>query len=351
MDLVNGFLNLVAPPFTFFTLLFFLPPWIFFKFSLSVLRSIFFTENISGKVVLITGASSGIGEHLAYEYASRGACLALSARRESRLREVANRCREIGSPDVIVVGSDVSKASDCKRLVDQTLDHFHRLDHLVNNAGIAQVCMLEDEDEITNLRPVMDTNFWGSVYMTKFAAPHLKNSKGRIIVLSSSASWIPMPRMSIYNASKAALAQFYETLRVEFGSDIGITIVTPGFIESELTQGKFLSHEGKMIVDYDARDVQVNLTPVGRVTGSARAIVRRAMRGDRYITEPKWMRMTYVWKVLWPEVVEWTYRLMCMTKVGGESRHDTLGKKILDITGAQNVLYPENIQSSEMKSD
>ncbi|KVI06166.1 Glucose/ribitol dehydrogenase [Cynara cardunculus var. scolymus] len=347
MDLINGFLNLVAPPFTFFALLLFLPPWIFFKFCLGILRSIF-TENVYGKVVLITGASSGIGEHLAYEYASRRACLALSARRESRLREVANRCRQIGSPDVIVIRADVSNA--------------HDLDHLVNNAGIAQVCMLEDADDITNLRPVMvnstvvyyfsqDINFWGSVYTTKFAAPYLRNSRGRIIVLSSSASWMPVPRMSLYNASKAALFQFYETLRVEFGSDIGITIVTPGFIESELTQGKFLSHEGKMIVDYDARDVQVNLTPVGRVAGCARGIVKRAMRGDRYVTEPRWMKMTYVWKVLWPEAVEWTNQLMCMTKVGGESRHDTFGKKILDITGVQNILYPENIQSSEMKSD
>ncbi|KAI3785885.1 hypothetical protein L1987_45011 [Smallanthus sonchifolius] len=350
MDLVNIFLNLAAPPFTFFTMLFFLPPWIFFKFCLGILRTIF-PEVVSGKVVLITGASSGMGEYIAYEYASRGACLALCARREDRLREVADRCLYIGSPDVIVIRADVSNAHDCKRMVDQTVHHFNRLDHLVNNAGISQICMLEEADDITNLRPVMDINFWGSVYTTKFAAPHLRNCGGRIIVLSSAASWIPLPRMSLYNASKAALAQFYETMRVEFGSDVKITLVTPGFIESELTQGKFLSREGKMVVDYDVRDMQVNLSPVKKVEGTARAIVKQALRGQRYVTEPSWMKMSYAWKVLWPEVVEWVNYLTNMTTVGGEARHDTFGKKIMDIGGAQGVLYPMSIQSSEMKSD
>ncbi|KAI3761439.1 hypothetical protein L1987_51855 [Smallanthus sonchifolius] len=350
MDLVNIFMNLAAPPFTFFAMLLFLPPWTFFKFCLRILRTVF-SEDVSGKVVLITGASSGIGEHLAYEYASRGARLALSARREDLLRRVADRCLQIGSPDVIVIRTDVSDAHDCKRTVDQTVHHFKRLDHLVNNAGISQVCMLEEADEITNLRPVMDINFWGSVYTTKFAAPHLRNCGGRIIVLSSSASWIPLPRMSLYNASKAALVQFYETMRVEFGSDVKITIVTPGFIESELTQGKFLSHEGKMVVDHVTRDMQVNLSPVGKVETTARAIVKQALRGERYVTEPSWMKMSYVWKVLWPEAVEWVNRLMCMTTIGGESRHDTVGKRIMDMVGGRGILYPASIQSSEIKSD
>ncbi|PWA58392.1 hydroxysteroid dehydrogenase 1 [Artemisia annua] len=344
MDLVNGMLNLVAPPFTFFTMLMFLPPWMIFKFFLGILRTVF-PENVAGKVVLITGASSGIGEHLAYEYASRGACLALSARRDDRLREVADRCRQIGAPDVIIIHADVSSAHDCKRMVDQTVHHFNRLDHLVNNAGISQVCMLEDADDITNLRPVMDINFWGSVYTTKFAAPHLRNCGGRLIVLSSAASWLPVPRMSIYNASKAALAQFYETMRVEFGSDIKITLVTPGYIESELTQGKFLSHEGRTIIDPDARDMQVNLNPVEKVGSCARAIVKQALRGERYVTEPSWMKMSYVWKVLWPEAVEWVNHLMCMTTVGGDSLQDTFGKKVMDIAGAKNILYPASIQS------
>ncbi|KAJ0679977.1 putative 11-beta-hydroxysteroid dehydrogenase [Helianthus annuus] len=266
-----------------------------------------------------------------------------------RLRQVAGQCMQIGSPDVIVIRADVSNAHDCKRMVDQTVHHFHRLDHLVNNAGISQAFMLEEADDIAKSQPVMDINFWGSVYTTKFAAPHLRNCGGRIIVLSSVASCVPPPRMSIYSASKAALSQFYETMRVEFGSDVKITIVTPGFIESEMTQGKFLSHEGKMVVDRVARDMLVNLSPVGKVEETATAIVKQVLRGERYVTEPAWMKMTYVWQVLWPEAVEWVNRLMCMTTVGGESRHDTFGKRILDMVGGRSILYPTSIRSPEMQ--
>ncbi|KAK7841067.1 11-beta-hydroxysteroid dehydrogenase 1b, partial [Quercus suber] len=152
--------------------------------------------------------------HLAYEYAKRGALLALIARRENALQEVANQAREYGSPDVLIISADVSKVEDGKRI---------------------------------------DINFWGSVYTTHLALPHLRESRGKMIVLASS-SWLPTPRMSFYNASSAAIVSFFETLRVEVGPEIKITIVTPEFIESEMTPGKFLLKEGKMEVDQDLRD-------------------------------------------------------------------------------------------------
>ena len=343
------FLNLVAPPFTLFSLCFFLPPYLFFQSFLSIFHC-FFSENVAGKVVLITGASSGIGEHLAYEYAKKGACLALAARRENKLQEVADRAREIGSPDVMVIRADVSKVEDCKRLVDEVVQHFGRLDHLVNNAGVMSVCLFEESSNINDFRLVMDTNFWGSVYTTHFAIPHLRHSKGKIVALSSSASWLPAPRLSIYNASKAAMLALYETLRVEFGQDIKITIVTPGFIESELTQGKVLLKEDKMEVDQELRDVQVSTIPVGTVTGCAKAIVKSACRGDRYLTQPSWFKVTYWWKMLWPEALELGFRLMHLTQPGTPPT-EAGGKKILDFTGAKKALYPKTIQSSEIKTD
>lgn len=97
--------------------------------------------------------------------------------------------------------------------------------------------------------------------------------------------------------------------------------------------------------------MQVNLSPVGKVEGTARKIVKQVLRGERYVTEPTWMKMSYVWKVLWPEAVEWVNHLTNMATIGGDSNRDTFGKKILDIAGAQGVLYPSSIQSSEMKSD
>ncbi|CAN6718243.1 unnamed protein product [Malus baccata var. baccata] len=349
LGLIHTFLNLVAPPFTFFSLCVFLPAFYLFK-SFSYVLSSIFSENLQGKVVVITGASSGIGEHLAYEYAKRGARLALVGRRENALREVVDRASDFGSPDVLMIRADVSKVEDCKRIVDDTMNHYGRLDHLVNNAGITLLSILEDATDITNFRTIMDTNFWGSVYTTHFALPHLKSSKGKIVVLSSSASWLPIPRQSIYNASKAALLSMYETLRIEFGPDIQITIVTPGFTESELTQGKFLMSEGKMTVDQDLRDAQVSATPVAKVEGCAKSIVNSACRGDRYLTEPAWFRVTYLWKVFCPELLEWGYRLIYMNRAGSSAR-DAPSKKILDYTGGKNVLYPESLHTPEVKTD
>ncbi|XVF08667.1 hypothetical protein REPUB_Repub07fG0022500 [Reevesia pubescens] len=350
MDLIHKFLNIVAPSLTFFSLCFCLPPYYLFKFFLSILSSIF-SENLAGKVVLITGASSGIGEHLAYEYGRRGARLALTARREKSLQEVADRARDLGSPDVITIRADVSKVDDCKRLVEETVNHFGRLDHLVNNAGITSVCMFEEAPpDMTNFRAVMDINFWGSVYTTRFAVPHLRNSKGKIVAMSSAASWLNDPRMSVYSASKAALAAFFDTLRIELGNDVKITVVTPGYIESEITKGKFLIKEGKMEVEQDMRDVQVSAIPVLSVGECARAIVNSTCRGDRYLTQPSWFSVTYLWKLFFPEVIEWGCRLFYFSRPGAPYQ-EAPSKKILDLAGAKNVLYPSTIQSPDIKTD
>ncbi|XVF54723.1 hypothetical protein PTKIN_Ptkin05aG0204000 [Pterospermum kingtungense] len=350
MDLIIKFLNLVAPSFTFFSLFFILPPYYLFKSFLFILNSIF-SENLAGKVVIITGASSGIGEHLAYEYGRRGARLALTARREKSLQEVADRARDLGSPDVITIRADVSKVDDCRRLVEETVNHFGRLDHLVNNAGMNLICMFEDAPpDMSNFRAVMDTNFWGSVYTTRFAVPHLRNSKGKIVVMSSAASWMNDPRLSVYNASKAALVAFFGTLRIELWNDVKITIVTPGFIESEITKGKHYSKEGKMEVEQDMRDVQVSLVPVGSASGCAEAIVNSACRGDRYLTQPSWFSVTYLWKVFFPEVIEWSYRLFYLSRPGAPPQ-EAQSKKVLDLTGAKDVLYPPTTQSSEIKKE
>ncbi|MCD7464128.1 Polycomb protein sop-2 [Datura stramonium] len=349
VELIHKFLNLVAPPVTFFSLLLFLPPFQFFKFVLSILGTLF-SEDVAGKVIIITGASSGIGEYLAYEYARRGACLTLAARRERSLNEVAERARELGSPDVLTVHADISKAHDCRRIVDQTMSHFGRLDHLVNNAGVHAITLFEDTEDVTDFKSVMDINFWGSVYMTRFAIPYLRYSGGRIIVLSSSASWLPAPRSSFYNASKAAVSQFFETLRVELGQDIKITLVTPGFVESEITQGKYIGKGGDIEVDQEMRDVLISATPVAKVESCAKTIVNSACRGERYVTIPSWFRVSYLWKVFAPEVLEWMYRLMYLSGPG-TSPKDALSKKVADYTGAQNVLYPETLRTTETKID
>ncbi|XWS47786.1 hypothetical protein CRYUN_Cryun13aG0015100 [Craigia yunnanensis] len=249
---------------------------------------------MAGKVVLITGASSGIGQYLAYEYARRGARLALVARRTDHLQKVADEARLLGSPDVIVITADVSKIEDCKRFVDKTVNHFGQLDHLVNNAGITHGQQFKEASNISDFVPVMDINFWGSVYGTHFAVPHLRKSRGKIIVMSSSAGWLYTPRSSIYNASKAAQIGLYESLRIELGPEIGITIVTPGFVDSEMTQGIHPAKSKLPFLKNEPTDV------------CAKAIVQSACRGNMYLTEPFWMRPLFLLKVLCPELWDWT---------------------------------------------
>ncbi|KAJ6358660.1 hypothetical protein OIU76_000390 [Salix suchowensis] len=292
MDMTKMLLNILIPPVALIMLLLILPPYLVLKY-LGLVRGFTYSEDVAGKVVLITGASSGIGEHIAYQYARRGARLALVARREDRLREVASEARKMGSPDVLLIRADVSKVEDCKRFVDETIEHFGQLDHLVNNAGIPGVGLLEETTNISDLTSVVDINFWGSVYGTYFAAPYLRKSHGKIIVISSAAGRFHSPGASIYGASKAALISLYESLRIEFGSDIGITIVIPGLVKSEMTTGKRRSK------------AKLQSIPIESTEDCAKAIVDSACRGDRYLVEPSWVWILFLVKVLFPEVLEW----------------------------------------------
>ncbi|KAJ1270682.1 hypothetical protein BS78_06G070600 [Paspalum vaginatum] len=139
------------------------------------------------------------GKHLAYEYAKRGAYLALVARREMSLREVGDVALGLGSPGVLVLPADVSKPQECQKFVDDTIRYFGRLDHLVNNASIWQVCEFEEIQDVNHFRTLMDINFWGHVYPTRLAIPHLKRSHGRIIGVTSNSSCIFIGRNTFYN--------------------------------------------------------------------------------------------------------------------------------------------------------
>ncbi|XP_065872951.1 11-beta-hydroxysteroid dehydrogenase A-like isoform X2 [Euphorbia lathyris] len=330
MDFINDFINIVFVPLSIISLFFFQPPFLFFKYLFSALRAFFFTEDVAGKVVLITGASSGIGEHLAYEYAKRRACLALVARREHRLQQVAATAEKIGSPNAIFIPGDVSKLEDCQRFVDATVNHFGRLDHLVVGAGVCPVSMLEDIPDITKMASAMDINFWGSVYSSYFAIPYLKTTKGKMIVIASFASCLPLPRMSLYSASKAAVVSMYETLRVELGHEIGITIVSPGLINTEMTQGKFLNQQGRLEVDKEMKDVQVSVMPMESVSKCAKSIVNAACRGEKNLIEPAWYRAVFFCKVFLPETIEWSNRFFLVPR-HGHSQRDTISKKTVDL--------------------
>ncbi|KAF8074342.1 hypothetical protein N665_1112s0002 [Sinapis alba] len=311
MDSINSIINFVFPPLALYGLFVFYPIYQRLKSAVSICRNVF-SENLAGKVVLITGAASGIGEALAYEYGKKGAYLALVDIRDEPLFHVAALAELYGSPEVIPIVADVSKLHDCERFIQATLLHFGRLDHLVTNAGVAPLYLFEDSDDLSKATPAMDINFWGSVYCTFFASSYLKKSRGKIVVIASGCGYIASPRLSIYCASKAAVIAFYETLRSEFGSKVGVTIVAPGVVDSEMTQGKFMTNNGQLIVDKELRDVQISVLPVESAERCAKAIIRSVCRGDRYLFEPAWISCVILWKVFCSEVTDSLGRWLVM---------------------------------------
>ncbi|XP_010442316.1 PREDICTED: 11-beta-hydroxysteroid dehydrogenase-like 6 [Camelina sativa] len=332
MDPINKIINFLFPLLTLYALLVFYPTYQRLKSVVSICRNLF-PENVAGKVVVITGAASGIGEALAYEYGKRGAYLALVDIRGDPLFHVAALAELYGSPEVMPLVADVSKLEDCERFIRATVLHFGRLDHLVTNAGVAPLYLFEDIDDLSKASPAMDINFWGSVYCTFYASPYLKKSRGRIVAIASGCGYIASPRLSFYCASKAALIAFYETLRTEFGSEIGITIVAPGVVDSELSRGKFMTKDGNLVVDKELRDVQVSVLPVESAERCAKAIMKSVCRGDRYLLEPSWIGCVILWKVFCSEVTESIARWLLMA---GPTLPVTEAptKKILDVANA-----------------
>lgn len=222
------------------------------------------------KVVIITGASSGIGKACALECAHRGAKVVLAARNTERLTEVAQTIENISKTTPFCVTTDVSKENSCKELIEKTIAHFGQIDILVNNAGIAMRALLKDV-EIQVLKDVMDVNFWGTVYCTKFALPHLLKTKGSVVGVISIAGYMGLPGRTGYGASKFAVRGFLETLRVEnLKTGLHVLIAAPGFTTSNIRntsltatgapQGKSPRDEGKMMSAEECAKHIINAT-------------------------------------------------------------------------------------------
>lgn len=206
------------------------------------------------KVVIITGASSGIGEALARKFAAGGSSLVLAARRIDRLTALKEELRDA---EVLVVQADVTDAGDCQNLVNAAVEKFGRIDILINNAGISMRSIFE-EVELDVIRRVMDVNFWGTVYCTKFALPHLLQAKGSVVGVISIAGHVGLPGRTGYAASKFAVRGFLDTLRIEnLKKGLHVLVAAPGFTASEvrlsalnargLQQGESPRDEGKMM--------------------------------------------------------------------------------------------------------
>ncbi|WP_413666763.1 SDR family oxidoreductase [Mucilaginibacter sp. Mucisp86] len=199
---------------------------------------------LNDKVVIITGASSGIGKSLAYECAKRGAHVVLAARQYVTLCQVTEKLQQEYKIKALAIQCDVTVEDDCKQLIKQTLTTFGKVDVLINNAGMSMRSLFKDAD-LNVLKTLMDVNFWGTVYCTKYALPEIIKTKGSIVGVSSIAGYKGLPGRSGYSASKFAMNGFLDSLRVE-NLKTGIHVLTacPGFTASNI-RNTALNSEGK----------------------------------------------------------------------------------------------------------
>lgn len=188
---------------------------------------------MDNKVVIVTGASSGIGKALSELYASRGYNVVMAARNEEKLNSLATEL-EKQEGEVLPVKTDVSKEVDCKNLIDKALEKFNRIDILINNAGISMRAMFKDTD-LEVIRRLMDVNYWGTVQCTKYALPHVLKQQGSIVGVISIVGHVGLPARAGYASSKFAIRGFMDTLRIEHLKDgLHVLVAAPGFTDSNI---------------------------------------------------------------------------------------------------------------------
>ncbi len=195
----------------------------------------------ANKVSIITGASSGIGKALAYELAKQGYFLVLVARRLDLLSEIVNNIESKYPIKALAYKADVSVELECKGFIEFTMASFGKIDVLINNAGISQRAMFADLN-LEVFKKVMDINFWGNIYPSKYALPYLLKSKGSLVTISSISGFSPLPARTGYCSSKYAIHGFMESLRIEhLKTGLHVMVVAPEYVASEIRIHALLS--------------------------------------------------------------------------------------------------------------
>jgi short-subunit dehydrogenase len=191
------------------------------------------------KVIIITGATSGIGKSIAFSLCKFDAKIVIVGRNYDKLLSTSNELSVLGAVNLPLV-CDVSVESDCNNMINNVLSHFGRVDILINNAGISMRALFKDLD-LSVLHQLMNINFWGAVYCTKFALPEITKNKGSIVAISSIAGYRGLPARTGYSASKFAMQGFFEALRTELlGTGVNVLIACPGYTASNIRKSALL---------------------------------------------------------------------------------------------------------------
>lgn len=214
------------------------------------------SKSVNGKVVIVTGGTSGIGKACAEAFGKEGAKVVITGRNAERLKE-AQDFLENQNIEILPLQLDVSKEEDNKVLAEKTVERFGKIDILINNAGISMRALFKDLD-VSVLKSLMNINFWGTVYATKYCIPHIIKTKGSVVGVSSIAGFRGLPARTGYSASKFAMQGFLEALRTEMVEEkVHVLIACPGYTSSNIrntallhdgnAQGNSPKDEGKMM--------------------------------------------------------------------------------------------------------
>jgi short-subunit dehydrogenase len=249
-------------------------------------------------VVVITGASKGIGAELARQLAVKGSKLVLAARSEKDLEGVAEECRKLGVT-VVAIRADVAVERDCQALIAGAVLAFGRLDTLVNNAGATMWARFEDIHDMAILERIMQVNYMGAVYCTHHALPHLRATKGRIVGISSLAGKVGVPTRTGYSAAKHAMTGFFDSLRIELDdSGVTVTMIYPGFVATGIRENA-TGPDGKPILVSPVKEGEVM-----SVEECARQIVKAVESRDREVVMTARGKMGQWLKLVAPSVVD-----------------------------------------------
>ncbi len=264
--------------------------------------------NLKGKTIVITGASSGIGEACAYEFGKYQANIVLASRNLEKLNLVKLKVDSLGSK-AICIPCDVTKEEDCKNLIKETVEQFGTIHVFINNAGISMRALFIHADTSV-IKQVMDVNFWGAVYCTKFALPYLLKEKGSLVSISSFAGFKGLPARTGYAASKYALNGFMESLRIENRkTGLHIGILSPGYTTSNI-RNVALNANG--LPQKESPLNENKLMPASAVALRAvNMVIKR--KDDEILTSLS--KFTFIVNKFFPKFVDWVvYRTIAKEK-------------------------------------
>jgi len=252
------------------------------------------------KVVIVTGASSGIGEAIAREFAKKGSKVVLAARSEEKLAGIVGEINSDGGT-ACFVKTDITKEDDCRKLVETAVNKYGTIHILINNAGLSMRAVFDDVD-LKVLHQLMDVNFWGTVYCTKYALPFLVANKGSLVGVSSVAGFHGLPGRTGYSASKFAIHGFLETLRIEnLKRGLHVMIIAPGFTSSEIRKHA-LTADGSEQGESPRKEEKLK---------SPEYVAKWVLKGIRKKKRNKLLtwdgRLTALFQRIIPAIVDWVY--------------------------------------------